>query len=88
MRKTLIKEGRVKLGDHVKDKLTDLEGTVTAISFYLYGCKQCEVQSRKLINGLIVEGAWIDEPQLIVIKPCKPKKVKPLHGGVRSHPGG
>jgi len=80
---------KIKLGDQVKDNITDLEGTVIAKATYLHGCTQCEVQPRKLKDGLPIEAVWVDEPQLEVIRPeklKKIKKIKPRHGGLRNHP--
>lgn len=76
---------KIKLGDEVRDRFTDLKGTVVAIAEYLYGCKQCAVQQRELYNGMVIELAWIDMPQLIKIKSKKVKKTN-TYGGVRSHP--
>ncbi len=81
---------KIRLGDKVRDKLTDLEGTVTARTEYIYGCTQFEVTPRTLHEGKPVEGPWIDEPQLELVKPIKKIKKKkqtvPPHGGNRSHP--
>jgi hypothetical protein len=76
----------VELGDKVKDKLTDLKGIVVAKAHYLYGCTQCSVLPTKIKDG--VEGIWIDEPQLEVIKPkIKPgPKTKKTYGGIRNFP--
>lgn len=82
---------KIKLGAKVKDTITDLEGIVTARTEYLYGCVQCEVQPNELKDGKIVEAAWIDEPQLVLVTPIKKPSVKKVvfnrkHGGVRNHP--
>ena len=78
---------KIKLGDKVKDTLTDLEGTVTARTEYLYGCVQIEVQPKELKDGKIVEAPWIDEPQLIKLTPVKKKiQLKRTYGGIRNHP--
>jgi hypothetical protein len=79
---------KIKLGDYVKDKITDLEGTAMAKTEYLNGCIQFAVQPKKLVEGKVVEEAWIDETQLEIVKKEKPKekKTKRQYGGVRSHP--
>lgn len=80
---------KIKLGDKVKDQLTDLEGTVVAKTVYLHGCTQYEIQPRELKDGKIVESAWIDEPQLTIIEKPKPVRFPSRginHGGVRNHP--
>ena len=78
---------KIKLGDKVKDTITDLEGTAIAKTIYLNGCIQFQVQSKKLFNGDVVEGSWVDEVQLIKIKPVKKKPlVKRTYGGICNHP--
>ena len=85
-------EQPILLGDQVKDTLTDLEGTAVARTVYLHGCPQYEVQPRQLKDGKVVDSAWIDEPQLVVVrKKSVQRKIKSRydpknHGGVRSHP--
>lgn len=82
---------KIKLGDKVKDTITDLEGTVVAITRFLNGCIQCEVQPKELKDGKIVDSAWIDEPQLVKVAPIKKLPIKKVtftrkHGGIRNHP--
>ncbi len=77
---------KINLGDEVKDKLSDLEGTVTSICTYLYGCTQCGVQQKKLYDGILPDAIYIDEPQLELIKDNNKKESEPRYGGVRKHP--
>lgn len=83
----------IKIGDTVKDTITDLEGTAVAKIIYMNGCIQYEVQPKKLKDGLIVKSAWVDEGQLIVKKKAEIKKDKEKPPGgsgsvpsERSHP--
>lgn len=82
----------IYLGEKVKDTVTGLVGIAVARCVYLNNCVQYLVQP-KVIEHRIVEGYWIDESQLRIVKP--PKKEKPYTGdyvptggGVRSHPRG
>lgn len=70
----------VKLGDRVKDMLSDFEGVVTARSEFLYGCVRVQVTSRGLHEGKPIEPYWFDEPQLEVIE-IEPEAKKPPQGG-------
>ena len=55
----------IKLGDKVKDMITDFEGTVIARTVYLNGCVRYGVQAKKLKDGVPVDCIWLDEEQLI-----------------------
>ncbi len=54
----------IKLGDKVKDTITDFGGIAVARCVYLNGCIRIEVQPKELKDGKIVEAVWIDESQL------------------------
>jgi len=69
----------VKLGDHVKDKLTGFEGIAVARAEYLNGCISVSVQSTALHDGIPVEAQWFDEQQLT-------DKSKATAGGPQSRP--
>jgi len=80
----------ILIGNKVKDTVTGLVGTVVAKCIYLNGCVQLLVQP-KVVEHRIVEGYWIDETQLKLINPPKPKKLVYNEdlgkgGGVRAHP--
>ena len=79
---------KIKLGDKVEDTITDLKGTITAITYYLNGCVQCAVQPKELVEGKVVEEAWVDETQLKLITPTKKKSAPKRMGGIRNHPKG
>lgn len=76
----------IKLGDKVKDKLTDLEGTAVAKAVYLNGCIQYQIMPKELKDSKPVEDIWIDEVQLELLEANDIEEPEPIHGGVRSHP--
>jgi hypothetical protein len=57
----------IKLGNVVKDKLSDFKGTVIARAEYLYGCVWVCVIPSKLHEGKPIEDAWFDEDRLQII---------------------
>jgi len=72
----------IKLGDKVKDIITDFEGTAVARCVYLNGCVRCEIQPKGLDkDGKIVEAIWIDESQLIVLKETESQEKKEKNTG-------
>jgi len=72
----------IKLGDKVKDMITDFEGTAVARCVYLNGCVRCEIQPKGLDkDGKIVEAIWIDESQLIVLKETESQEKKEKNTG-------
>lgn len=76
----------IKLGDKVKDTITDFEGMAVARCVYLNGCVRIEVQPKGLNkDGKIVEAEWIDETQLVVKGKTKVRK-NDEHGGPGSRP--
>jgi len=80
----------IKLGDKVKDTITDFEGTVISKVIHLNGCIRYEVKPKKLKDGKTIESEWIDEGQLIVIEEAElqEKKEEELPGGPGSVPSG
>jgi hypothetical protein len=76
----------IKLGDKVKDKLSDFKGTVVARAEYLYGCVWLCVIPKELHEGKPVEDVWFDDRRLEVIvsknmEPIKPKMQEFMHVG-------
>jgi len=65
----------IKLGDYVRDKITNFEGLTLGKSEYLNGCVQFEVQPRIDKEGKMSESEWIDEQQLEVIEESDLDKV-------------
>lgn len=57
----------IKLGDTVKDAISGIEGVATGRFEYLYGCTRIMISPREHKDGKPVEGAVIDEQQLIVL---------------------
>lgn len=79
---------KIQLGDVVKDTVTGFRGMAVARCVYLNGCIQFLVKAQKLDkDGKRIEGEWIDEGQLKLVKkgPRQTGKARP-GGGVRSHP--
>lgn len=72
----MIGRKKIKLGDVVRDPITGMEGTVTALTTFLYGCVRCAVQPKKLKDGTPVDAVYIDEPQLEHVPKAKPVKVE------------
>lgn len=55
------------LGHRVRDRVTKMEGTVTSISFDLYGCVQAIINPGKDKDGKLMECVWFDVNRLEVI---------------------
>jgi len=67
----------IKLGDKVKDIITDFEGIAVARCVYLNGCVRCEIQPKGLDkDGKMIDAVWIDESQLIVLKETESQEKK------------
>ena len=67
----------IKLGDKVKDIITDFEGTAVARCIYINGCVRCEIQPKGLDrDGKMIDAVWIDESQLIVLKETESQEKK------------
>jgi len=77
----------IRLGDKVRDKITEFEGTATAKAEYLNGCIQYLIQPKyNKDKHELPEPEWIDEQQIEIINPKPKKQNKPTGGGVRLHP--
>lgn len=56
-------------GDRVRDRLSGLEGTVIAITEYLYSCRRvCFQPDREDGATKIPDPVWVDEPQAELVK--------------------
>lgn len=55
------------LGLEAEDKVTKFKGTVTTISFDLYGCIQAVLSPQMKKDGTIPEGRWFDVNRLKVL---------------------
>lgn len=59
----------IKLGDTVKDVITELQGVVIARVEYLNGCVRFSVQPKGLNeSGEPFKSQYVDEEQLIVLR--------------------
>jgi hypothetical protein len=70
----------IKLGQKVKDTITDMEGIAIGRTEYLNGCIRILVQPRQLKDGVPVDAVWIDEPQLEIVADTPAPKAEPRHG--------
>jgi hypothetical protein len=76
----------IKLGDLVKDKLTEFKGTAIARAEYLYGCVWVCVVPRGLHDDKPIEDAWFDEARLEVVIQ-KNREKRELSSSFRSYGG-
>ena len=75
----------MKLGDIVKDTVTDFEGMVVARHEYLNGCVRFSLQPRGLHDGKLIEPQTFDVEQLVLIKAAEARSVRPT-GGPHNEP--
>lgn len=71
----------ILLGQRVRDKVTGFEGVATAKVIYLNGCIQFCVKPMVDKNGKMVEGEYIDDSQLVVIKDWGDLDIEQESGG-------
>jgi len=62
------------LGKEVKDRITGFKGTVTSISFDLYGCVQAVISPGTKKDGTLPDGRWFDVTRLEVSN--KPRRME------------
>ena len=72
------------LGSVVRDKITNLEGKVTARAIHLHGCDRYWVQPPIDKDGKPREGTWIDVQALEVIETPAVAPTKRANGGFNS----
>lgn len=62
------------LGKTVKDRVSGMTGTVTSVSFDLFGCIQAAVSPPVDKDGKLPDGRWMDVNRLEVLneKRCMP----------------
>ena len=58
----------IEIGDKVKDKVSNLEGTVVAKTDYLYGCSRIAIQYGFDRDGKPLEALSVDEPQATLLE--------------------
>jgi hypothetical protein len=83
----------IKLGQKVKDKVTDFTGIAVSRIEFLNGCVQVEVmpkasKPKKGEAQTYPDGKFIDEEQLEIVKGKKSLKTKKKDtgGGIRAYP--
>lgn len=64
-------KGEIHVGDYVRDSMTGFEGVAVAVCKYLSGNVTVLVQSKSLIDGLIVDPYWFDAYRLTVTAGCE-----------------
>ena len=80
---------KIKLGQYVKDTITDYEGIVTGKCEYLNGCVQFRIQPQKLDkDGDMKDPEWIDIDQLVATKKPAIKIAEPSGGPQKHSPTG
>lgn len=57
----------VKMGQKVRDPISDIEGIVVGQALYLNGCRRILIGLKKDKDGKLQKSIWIDEPQLEVV---------------------
>jgi hypothetical protein len=73
-------EDRIRLGQVVRDRITGYEGTVVAITHWLYGCTRLVLQASGLHEGKPIESYACDEPQCDIVNKDAPEPAAPRHG--------
>lgn len=68
-------------GDRVKDRVTGLEGIITAVTVFLNGCVRCSVQPQTLHEGKPVEASYFDQNDLELVKADAIPSTKPRETG-------
>lgn len=76
---------KITLGMVVRDRISGMEGVVSGVALYLFGCVSILVRPQAMKDSLPVKGVWLDEGQLEILKdrlfdeeePAKPRKRAP-----------
>jgi len=72
-------ESKFEFGDKVRDTVTNFEGTVTAIAFYMNGCVRYQVQPALTKDKTQhPDSVMFDEQQLELVKVKQVKIIKPI----------
>lgn len=88
-------DGKIELGDRVRDRISGYQGLVICISDWIFGCRRPLVQGEGLTSdGKPVELQSFDEPSLEllekgVLKPVRPQAAtvtQPKTGGPQVTP--
>lgn len=79
-------EKEVKLGDMVKDRVTNMEGIAVSRTEYLNGCIRFGVQQAMTTDGKVPDAHFADVEQLEVIAVSKVQVKRRPGGGDRKDP--
>lgn len=78
---------KYNLGDEVKSYITGFKGVLTSRAEHINGCNRYWVQP-PADKGKYVEGCWMDEPELELVKAGKAKPVVKTPTYSIAKPGG
>lgn len=67
-------------GDVVRDRVTRLEGVVTATTIWLNGCIRYVIQPQEIKDGKPVDSTVIDEQQLELTRHGRPGDAEAIDG--------
>lgn len=81
----------VKLGDYVRDTVTELEGRIICECRYLNGCIQMQIQPVGITEkGEVKKREWVDIEQLVKVEKesvqSDASQLDRRHGGSGEHP--
>lgn len=79
---TTTVETPLQLGQRVRERFSGVEGTIIAITDWLYGCRRITIQPDGQKDGKPIETFGADEPACIVIDET-PAPTKTRTGGPR-----
>ena len=77
---------KIKLGDVVKDVITNFEGIVTSKCKYITGCTHYGIAPLELKDGRPQESYWLDSQRIEFVKKSALSKSASPKGGPQSHP--
>ena len=60
----------IKLGDTVRDRITNVKGVMTGYAEYLNGCKRVQIEGKKRDDGKFSID-WFDEDRVELVKSGK-----------------
>lgn len=64
---------KIKLGDLVKDNITEFKGIAIARAKYLYGCEQILVAPQQLTSeGQTADSIWFDDQRIELVERRRP----------------
>lgn len=81
----------IKLGDKVRDTITNYSGVVIAETRWLHGCTRVGVQAEELHEGKLIEPEWFDVNRVELVTAAEgeaPRPHDPNPGGPQKDPVG